>query len=814
MRRFLTTIWCASATVVLLSSSFVWAKPRVASATVRLGRSPRVLADGWATLHYRIENPDDTPAECRLTLESDRGGTAVFEKTISIGPKSFLRGRELVIGARGDEYRVSLSQGDRVVHRDTALVRADSSTKARLFVLNDSADFVGVSTLARTRALIKQATHTSLPAREAPCHWLAYDTAQAVVVGIPEFSEMSSLQFEALRNYVARGGNLVFVDPQGTLAAAGTPLRDLLPVTPLRVRQVEDCPALDAWGEHQAALITSADEKLDGPRPVLADEEGLPFLESVPRTGAITSLRSSEFPIISWRRFGIGRVGVIAMNPCTDLMWSSRCAFAVWNHILSWTHPAFSLSDPRNGRALPEIISLLTGFKIPKVGVIKWILLGYLAGILAALTIGFRTGRNTTAWLVAAVIGTATTAGIFLYAFQRNADRPARSATILNLRTSTAEQRSGCAAISLLSKSDCRPTITATHHESAFRVLPKPSTFGKYRRTAMAPKLRVHRVNSLPSTPRINIQALKPRTFATSYNAPVAQVPKPVQVTLTANGPDLQGWECPPWAKTRDTEAFALLPSGCARITINGNRLSHLNLGQDRVDLNLVNAEFRTYFASGLLPWPGIALLTPWNDAQHELPVELKDFSRRGYVVDFLPMSIRVERGPFVIPPQMIAVRRVGQLSRQVRQHDQWVRNVLRNKSREFCLEAILPAFLADVVPLTVDITLDATNPGGNLEFSIGLLPNNIPIRETIPPPWQATIQPSETSGQRFVFGELPPGKLVDPIIGRIRLLLQARQKQLIADLLETERTNAWKVNTLRISVTAQLPPDATARRF
>jgi len=232
------------------------------------------------------------------------------------------------------------------------------------------------------------------------------------------------------------------------------------------------------------------------------------------------------------------------------------------------------------------------------------------------------------------------------------------------------------------------------------------------------------------------------------------------------------------------------------------------------VDLNLVNAEFREYFSSGVLPSPALVLLTPWDDSRHQLPVELAEFSRRGYVVDFLPMSFRVGPGPFVIPSQLISLGQDGQLSRQIRQNGRWIRYVLRNSSHLFCLEAHLPAFLTDAVPQVINIALDAVNPGANITFALALLPNDTPITGALPPPWNITIKPSEATGQNFRFHSLPPGKVVDPITGRMRLVLQARQKQTITNILETERTNAWKVNSLRISVTAQLPPDATARRF
>jgi hypothetical protein len=212
---------------------------------------------------YRLENPDDGPVTLRLSLRADRHGRAVFEKTVTLGPRSELNGRELVVAAASDSYTLSLFRGtDRIERTSIPTRHTDPVEHNQIVFLNDDPEFSGSGTLSKTNLLNDRVRVSSVGARQAPHHWAGYSDARAVAICRPEFSDMTAMQFAALDEYVHRGGTLLFLEPDGTLGAAGTPLCDLLPVRPLRTRRVEVLPEVDGWGEqfrsHQDAAGLAA----------------------------------------------------------------------------------------------------------------------------------------------------------------------------------------------------------------------------------------------------------------------------------------------------------------------------------------------------------------------------------------------------------------------------------------------------------------------------------------------------------------------------------------------------------------------------
>jgi hypothetical protein len=70
---------------------------------------------------------------------------------------------------------------------------------------------------------------TTFSSSSAPDSVLQLRDAQALFVSKPDFSKLGARQVRAIKEYVAQGGTLIFANPEGALAAAKSPLAELLP---------------------------------------------------------------------------------------------------------------------------------------------------------------------------------------------------------------------------------------------------------------------------------------------------------------------------------------------------------------------------------------------------------------------------------------------------------------------------------------------------------------------------------------------------------------------------------------------------------
>jgi len=796
------------------------AAPEIAGALVRFGRSPSVVSHSWAYLMYHIRNPDPKHVKIRLSLRPDHGGVAIFEKEIELGPNAYLRGRELITPARCETYQLNIYQGKIRVAHDKIFARySQVQYRDRLFVVNDSEDWHGTGGLVKRKGLVAKVEVTTLPARDLPHHWLGYGESRAVLAAAPDFDDMTAMQYTALVDFVQRGGTLIFLYPEGVLAAADTPLRELLPVTPLRVRLIEELPALDEWGRAYHAETQGRkgkEAKAATPRATLADPEGIAFLESVPAGDGVTTLSHSEFPVCRWGRRGLGTVGVFAVDPGTKLIRDSACYVPIWNHLLTWARSPFVLCHPRNAETLPRLLALLTGFEIPDASLVQGLLVGYLSVLGLVLGAGFVLRKHTAAWIAATALGVVMTVGIFKVAAARNAKHAAQSVSIVDLAASTNRHLSGHTVMSMFSKKDCRPTLAESNPENCLRVLPPLSRL-RGGQVTMASPLVVRRVGGVVTAPYVNIQALKPRIFSAVYNLPPTSVGTLPRLLFGDHPPRLTPWPLPDWAGKRGVRAYALYRNGFLRLNVKGGKCVGVDTASGMLRLDTLSSEFEEFFASRLLPDPCLILLRPWTEKTGRLSLDLGDFEQRGYAVDLIPLVSEVPAaGRVMIPPELIEVRTASVYSRMAGRLGQWQGVLTRQKAQFLEFEALLPRFLADARIDEIQVDLEVSNPGENILFDAGLTPGAISVLPSGPGLWKGAVKPGRRKGFSYGFTGLDEEQLVDRVTGRFVLLLRASQKREIEDIVESQRCNSWKITSLRVTAFGAVGADADpeTRRF
>ena len=818
--RFLTV--AATLLAIFAHTLAAPAAPRIEGAMLRYGSSPQVLPNSWAYLSYILQNPDSEAAEVVLSVRPNKPGATVFDKRLTLPPRTRCEGRMAITPAATLQYEVALLfEGRRIDHYEVISSFSRNHDRTRLLFINDGDAIGNTERLVGGAGLTRRARTSAVRALDVPHHWLGFGDAQAVVICSPDFVQMTAQQFRAIAEFTKRGGTLLFIRPRGILDAARTPLRELLPVQPLRIRLVETLPALENWAKQYwtrrfmpggGADLT----ELPTERARLHIREGFSFVESVPYGQGVTTLRQDEFPICRWRRFGLGRVGVFTVNPNTDNMEASAAMFAAWNHFYAWMRRPLVLAHPVSGQTLRDLLQVLTGFDIPSHTVIQTVLAAYFVVLLALLLVGYQRGRHHRAWLLATGTGLLLTAGIFLAAYLQHANRPGKSASMLDLRATTAEHCSGQAILNMFAKTDCRPAFTAPSDTIAFRALAAPEeTEDASVRLSMEAPLRVVAMRTENSIPNLSLQALRARTVAAAYRlAPRPPTPTPV-LRYGATGTSLEPWPLPAWIRAANPRALMVCQNGLARIELRNGECVSLTPPDDILQLDLLEQKLERFLGAGLLPQPSLVVSYECDEQGYELPVALQGFQPEGRIVEIFPLQQEVETAaPVTLEPRHVRVRPYGPRGILLARHGKWLNRVLVRPSEFHELEIVVPPLLSTAWIAEATIRINVSNPGENLQFALRLLPGNAFPADKVEARWDLGVEPADADGLQFRFRELQQHGLLNPRTGTIVMLLKASQLQNITDHVEALRANTWRILDVRAALHGTMAPSADKKRL
>jgi len=389
--------------------------PKAFTGFPRWGDTPRVPEYSWVEVSYELVNPQPVPGRFRLTLRPEGEQGTVYVQIMAGGPQSRSSGDMLITAARSNEYESILTdERDFFLYQQSMKSEFQASyQKAGLFFIDDEELVYGVSELGRRDDLIRNAMVTRMPGSRTPRHWAAFGPAAVVALGNVEYQSLDALQYQALLDFVESGGTLLFFSPPGIMNARHTPLAPLLPVHPLRLREIEqlEFPAdwLDAAaGAGEPAAIS----------PVLRWSAGSArFLESSAKAGTVVTAQDGAFPVVAWRAYGLGRVVTIAVSPFEQVFRESAADAPFWNQLfcLAGKHPLTQYA--LHTEPVKAATRRLIGFRIPGAETVQMVLGGYL--LLLVLVFGLsviilRSGRVAiclnAAWKSAAVKINAATA--------------------------------------------------------------------------------------------------------------------------------------------------------------------------------------------------------------------------------------------------------------------------------------------------------------------------------------------------------------------------------------------------------------------
>ena len=772
-------------------------QPRLMNAAIRYGLSPAIAADSAAQFNFTVANPGTAPAPVEVRLEPEGGGT-VYTKSQTIPPGTIWEDTMPVLTSPVEAYAVTLLTRGEVIAKDKALVRLESGSRRILVLINDDPDYAGLSDSLRDPNLFQKTAVAGIRALQAPESWERYGDAAAVVLAKPDARQLNQRQLQALDDFVRRGGTLLWIHPEGALAAAGTPLASLLPVRPLRLRSCEDFRFLRAW----AGLPAGLDSKLQ-PRG------GRLFLEAQPATadGITPLLAPGGLPVIHWQRHGIGLIGWTAFDLTDPVFRQTGVAAAWWNH--AWAHAFHAPAGAARGGDAPlgELLSLLCGYRVPGLAVVRNFLVLYVGLVVLVLAAGYLFRRPTTAWLLAALMGIAFSIAVVRTAKQHAARQAERSCTSVTLAAWGGPRQTAESILSLFSKSDDRPAITAPGHDGFFYPMVARAFGGLSRREALTSPLRVTRQKGEDQIESVTVQALKPRRLAMTWSATAATQATAATLTLDGNGQRLTSWPLPsPLADT--TAAWLLVPGGALPLRVENGRLTG---PVDRLmTLDPTATAAAALVRLGTLPTPSLVLAAPRSgEAPAGLRIGTGDYIPYDYHFTFAPVQIILSGNTLTLPPEWVRLEPGDTRSRLLWRDDAWQPATLRGQQEEYAFNAILPLPVAGWELREVTITLDADNPGGNILFGVELLPPTPPGDNATKAQQRRTgtgIAPTRRTGNTFTFVLPPAATAFQPAASRLGVRLILNQKRALANQLDTERVNRWTINRLQVSPTLTRP--------
>jgi len=351
----------------------------------------------WAAVRVHLEN-DGPAVDGELRISGMDQGAATYAVVVQLPTGSrqehVIHGRAGFFGSR---FTIDLVRDDTVIATSSATANAVEPGALGIYLIAERPERLVAdirasvaargNSVSRVTAIVPEA----LPERVEA--WAAVD--RLVWQDVPA-SRLTVGQRDALRTWVALGGELVVIGgAAGAGAIEGLP-EDLLPFQP------------------DGIVDASADDLRELLGPLPADVTSLPAL-----AGALTrgvTLGTSGGQVIAARAaHGQGSVTLIGIDPATPQLEGSTGASLLWARALSTDTSSGDALDGQGDRMLIDALSFLPSVGIPRMDHLFLLFLGYviLLGPVNYLVLR-RLDRREWAWITIPALVVVFTAAAFV----------------------------------------------------------------------------------------------------------------------------------------------------------------------------------------------------------------------------------------------------------------------------------------------------------------------------------------------------------------------------------------------------------------
>ncbi|MFW5996616.1 MAG: hypothetical protein ACOCQP_01245 [Lentisphaeria bacterium] len=742
----------------------------------RWGQTPETLIHCWADLAYQLTNRSEDEGKYIFRAQSlGRSGT-VFEALSEIGPRAKSHYRLPLISVPGDKYNTDIRRPGR-----NAIEKQEISTqtttpfgKSTIFVINDSHDLNGISEIKDLSGVARKIKLTQSESKTAPAHLLDYGGASILVILDINPADWNASQWQAVKDFAATGGTVIFADPRSIMKIADTPLADLLPMQPLELRPVSFLPVPAEWTQDSKPQpVEALYTELSDIRQIDFEDKTGELLVGEKFPEARITARAGSKPLFYWRSFGVGRVGVCTVSPFDDNILNDDLASAIWNHIISRETPPPFNKNTLHTRPVRKAMERLAGFQAPPAKVIYG-LAGLYAGLLfLVFALGWYTDKKLQSWLAAGALSIVLTAAVFVIAYQQSRERPSRMVSSIALSMISDDEILSEEMVGIFSKSDLKTSISGNDDKTRLRPIPPVPGPHVYETDTDEGLFTIRYEKGKPAIPELNVRALRAKKFSSfGQQAKEKVTQESFQITNNEEGLRMTSDYKLPASLPRNTRAYLLLNNGVIRVNNRGGKLDRLLAGKGADQFSPVQNELFSFLDSGKLPSPSLALVSQSSQASSAFTLDAGDFSRHQHLIRLFPVDRNNEGDTIGIHPQDISIHPADKAAETMYWQDEWQEKSLRGGESVYHFNFALPPSMSNLEISELIINLSLFNPTGNVvtDFRIipwaGQLHNNQDYDSD-------AITADEIKDGQYRFNEsLKKSRIVNPVTGHIRIKL------------------------------------------
>ncbi len=773
-------------------------EPRLERPRISYATSPRVHRYSWGQLGCLLQNPDARPREVAVRLLMDAQGgmnqRTVMTRHVQIPARAEMYYRSLAMIEDAEQYKLELFVGDRrVPGAETMAFRLLSDREAQMAVIND-ADEISFGSFSSYGELKERWRTAFFRAADLPDAWPFFQYTHAVILLAPDFSRCSDRQLMSLREYVEQGGRLILAHPRAILAMADSPLADLLPLRPLRQREIAALPSLVRYAPGFRGWV----------------EETQPMLECEPVGDGVTLLAEGDLPVFRWRRHGLGEVRASAI-PMTEDGLRQAAAFLPLVKVFLGAQPLYA-DRSRAERCLDE----MTGFSVPGPGVVRRIFLVYFLLLAALMVLGFRIRRSMLAWGVGAVLGVLVAALVLHRAARGGGPQDGRLLAMLEVGTAGVTE----GYYGVFSQKDTTVDLQMPDGQCLPSAIPPPGSafrLGMMGTEGGGEPVEISVHDGTFGIRGLTVRSNTSRTFTVLAgsgppSALLAGTSAP-EVILGGDGPAFIPWPLP--AGRRPEAAWLLFPSGALPLAVDkGALVLPRRDGAVAFQGNEIVRSVQEFLQVGSRkPTACLAWLEAVDEGRFPTPDQAICRGRR---IILAPVRETWQAGPdgkFVVEPEQVVLSAADSSTRML-----MAGNRLREDGtaprmiQDMTLRFHLPSAWAGLSPSRIELVYDLVNPAGNLTVTPVLIPDP---GAGVPAPIQGAREiTARQDGRRHVFAEGLEG-LLDPHEGTGLLRLKfANRDENRGDGTASMRLNHWQIGGLRLRIAGTLPEGMDGVRF